>query len=156
MRRRAAGKLRRLRELSARHDGELSAARVAAVEQRLADDTAAVRFVAEMTALDQALAAVDAPEPRAGFTDRLMARLPEQGSRLSRGVDRLRLATRVVAAAAALSLGMVLGHGAAPSPTTGLERLESARTAAYQPLDAASEDGRWLALSALAAVEDGT
>lgn len=156
MRRRAAANLRRLRELSARHDGELSAARAAAVEQRLADDTAAVRFVAEMAALDEALAAVGAPEPRPGFADRLVARLPAQSRRLSQGVERLQLVTRVAAAAAALSLGMILGHGAAPSRTTGLERLESARTAAYQPLLAASEDGRWLALSALAATEDGT
>ena len=90
--------------LSARFDGEVDGAGDCAVEAHLSRCPACQRFAANLPVCSQALDAVFAPEPRPGFAERLMARLPEAPAkypRLREWFDALR---PVPAAAAAVAL----------------------------------------------------
>ena len=68
------GKVQRL--ISAQADGELDDGRREAVERHLAVCDTCRAFAAGLARLAEKLDQVEAPEPRWGFTDRVLARLP--------------------------------------------------------------------------------
>ena len=70
---------RKAQQLISTHlDGELDAARLEAVRKHLSTCPSCTAFSADAGRLAEDIGRFVAPEPRWGFTDRLMARLPEQ------------------------------------------------------------------------------
>lgn len=102
------GKAQRM--ISARLDGELDEARDKAVGKHLAGCARCRAFAADVTRFTEDFDSLTVPEPRWGFTGRLMARLSEQESSSNvpwSWVDLLRPAPLGLGAAA-FSLGIVL------------------------------------------------
>ncbi len=64
--------------ISARVDGELDECRTAALDAHLAGCATCRAFASNVEGLAAKLDAFDAPEPRWGFTERVMARLPNR------------------------------------------------------------------------------
>ena len=96
--------------ISAYVDGELTGTRLQAVRSHWDQCADCRAFAADLAQLSRQVTSVSAPEPRWGFVDRLMARLPEQASdtRTSRSwLDLLRPAP-IGLAATAFSLGVIL------------------------------------------------
>jgi len=93
--------------LSARFDGEIHGAADRTVEAHLSRCPACQRFAADLPICSQTLDVVFAPEPRSGFTERVMARLPERQS--SGPLSRERLRAFRPAEVAAGGLGLAAG-----------------------------------------------
>jgi len=96
--------------LSARFDQEVEGTGDRALEAHLNRCSACQRFAANLPVCSQALDAVFAPEPRLGFAERVMARLPETPAkypRLREWFDALRPAP-ALAAGVALACGIFL------------------------------------------------
>jgi len=96
--------------LSTRFDQEVEGAGHRALDAHLSRCIACQRFAANLSVCDQSLEAVFAPEPRPGFAERVMARLPENPAkypRLREWFGALRPAP-AVAAAVALACGVFL------------------------------------------------
>ena len=70
------GKAQKL--ISVQVDGELDERRCKAIERHLSSCEACRTFAAELTQLVNALDQVEAAEPRWGFADRVLARLPAE------------------------------------------------------------------------------
>jgi anti-sigma factor RsiW len=130
------GKAQRL--ISAHLDGELDGSRVPAVKQHLdtCDDCRA--FAADVARFTGRLESFTAPDPRWGFTDRLMARIPEgqRSSRFStRWLDLLRPASLGLGATA-FCCGVILAvfamaNGELRANATGEEDAVSAVVGDY-------------------------
>jgi anti-sigma factor RsiW len=135
------GKVQKL--ISARLDGRLDAARDEAVRRHIAECAQCRAFAADLATIPEALDSLSAPEPRWGFTGRLMARLPERqsGAGFARSwLDLLRPAP-VGLGAAAFGLGVALVVLASDSlnvPEPGTENGVAVLAADY--FDTLSED----------------
>jgi anti-sigma factor RsiW len=95
---------------SLRIDGELDANRCTAVDRHLSTCDACRAFADALPQLSHALDRVEAPQARWGFTDRVMARLPDEqpeGMRLPGWLEFLRPAP-VGLAAVAFGLGVAV------------------------------------------------
>jgi len=138
--------------ISAKLDTQLDAARVSALEAHTARCFPCQRFAAELASSSRALDAFGAPEPRPGFTDRLLTRLPQQRStpsRLRQLWEALRPAP-VAGAAMAMSCGIVMAiamNGAQAVTDQVESRSEEASLAEwFDALPADSAGAKYLAL----------
>ena len=96
------------RLISTHLDGEVDAVREKALAEHLAGCPECRGFAAEVAQVAERLDEVTAPEPRWGFADRMLARLPLPGSPVARrSVDFLRPAP-VGLGAAAFCFGVLL------------------------------------------------
>ena len=96
--------------ISAHLDGELKEDQVQAVKAHLAACESCRAFAADLSRVAERLDALAAPEPRWGFAERTLARLPDQPSPLAawkRWLDWLRPAP-VGVGLAAFSFGVLL------------------------------------------------
>lgn len=96
--------------LSAAYDGELRADRRVSIDRHLAGCSACRQFEADLLDLAAGLDCLAVPEPRWGFTERLVARLAEQntGSAESGGWLGFLRPAPVGVGAVAFSLGVLL------------------------------------------------
>ena len=135
------GKAQKL--ISARLDGKLDAARDEAVGKHVAACARCRAFAADLAMIPEELDSLSVPEPRWGFTGRLMARLPERQSDYGFArswLDFLRPAPMGLGAAA-FCLGVVLvvlAGGGLSVPSAGVESGVAVLAADY--FDTLSED----------------
>ena len=138
--------------LSLKLDGQLDEPRARALEAHTARCFPCQRFATELASSTRALDSLGAPEPRPGFTDRLLTRLPQRRparGRLRHWWEALRPAP-LAGAAAALSCGIAAalfmngGHVITDRPD---ERPEEALLADwFDALPADSPAAKYLAL----------
>jgi anti-sigma factor RsiW len=102
------GKVQKM--LSASFDGRLEDARQTAVEAHLSGCPACQRFADNLLRCGHFLSVLEFPGPRPGFTERLMARLPERrtGRLYLRGRFEALRPAPAVAAAVAFACGVFL------------------------------------------------
>lgn len=144
------GKAQKL--ISAHRDGELDDARIEALQRHLSACEACKAFAGDLARVAEGLDSLTAPEPRWGFTDRLMSRLSGQQrveSSSSGWLGLLRPAP-VGVAVAAFSLGAaltVLVNGELPAAGAGgREEVESLAGDYFDTLAEVSVERQLLAL----------
>lgn len=123
--------------ISIAHDGQLDADRQIALDAHLAGCDNCRAFAAQLSAMDDQLSTLSAPEVRWGLAQRILARLPEQGAQANnltakersalprRWADLLKPAPLGLSLAS-LVLGVWMGgmlDGFHPSNGTGAEDL---------------------------------
>jgi len=137
--------------LSARFDGEVDGAGERAAEAHLSRCPACQRFSADLPVCSQALDAVFAPEPRPGFTERVMARLSETSPkypRLREWFEALRPA-QAAAAAVALVCGVFLAtlmNGDRPPRSAQKDPGQTLYAESFDALPSDSAGARYLVL----------
>ncbi len=143
-------KARRL--ISARFDAELDQARQRAVGKHLAGCHGCRRFAGDLPRCTQALDLMTVPEPREGFTARVMLHLPQRPTKrvgLRQWSDAL-LPGTAAAAALALSCGVVLAlwmnGGGSPQVSDRNGPAEALYAESFDALPGDSAGARYLAL----------
>jgi anti-sigma factor RsiW len=140
--------------ISAYLDGELTGARLEAVRAHLGRCPDCEAFAADLARVSRQVTLFSAPEPREGFVDRLMARLPEPASASDAGVSRswwevLRPAP-IGLAATAFSLGVILtvlvNAESTTNGTNGQQDVEVLAGNYFETLSDISIDEQLLAL----------
>lgn len=138
--------------LSTRFDQEIEGTGNSALEAHLSRCSACQRFAANLSVCSQALDAAFAPEPRPGFTARVLARLPERGAKpawLRDWLDGLRVG-HTAAAVLALSCGVVLALSMNGEQRSGVsvrkQPAEALYTESFNALPGDSAEARYLAL----------
>ena len=138
--------------LSARFDGELDEPRELGVKEHLAVCPCCERFAGDLPRCAKALDLMTAPAPRAGFTARLIADLPNDRTKCVRLRDRLEALRLGPAAAAAVALfcGIVLAlsmNGQQAAEVAGrMERAEAIYGESFDAVPGNSAAARYLAL----------
>jgi predicted anti-sigma-YlaC factor YlaD len=137
--------------LSTRFDQEVEGIGNSVLETHLSRCSACQRFAANLPVCSKALDAVFAPEPRPGFAERVMARLPETPAkypRLRGWFDSLRPAP-AVAAAVALVCGIFLAtlmNGEQPQRFANKDPGQTLYAESFAALPSDSTGARYLVL----------
>jgi anti-sigma factor RsiW len=137
--------------LSASFDGRLDTARQSAVDAHLSGCPTCPRFAKNLPRCSHVLNLLEFPGPRPGFTDRLMARLPERRTRrvcLREWFDSLRPAP-AAAGAIALVCGVFLAismNGEQPRRSAQKDPGQTLYAESFDALPSDSAGARYLVL----------
>jgi anti-sigma factor RsiW len=138
--------------VSARKDGELDAARGVALRTHLEDCPACQQAADDWAGVSAALAVLETPEPRPGFTQRLIVRLPTRQigrSVWSEWLEALRPAP-LAADGLALAAGMLMavwmnGEQRQPAPPPG-DPTQTVYVESFDPLPDGSAAAKYLSI----------
>jgi anti-sigma factor RsiW len=140
------------RLVSVNLDGQLDDAQRTALREHLAGCLACGRFADQVRGISDALSAMQVPEPRPHFTQRLLARLPDQQverfslREWSAALRPAPLAAGGLALAAGVIMAVVMnGQQRVPAPTT-VDPAREVCAESFDPLPDGSAAARYVAL----------